>query len=103
MVSTHLKNISQIGNLPQIGMKTKNIWNHHLVHLAPLFPAISHFKSRHHIHLAQGVQSNFTTLGFTPRDIEPRWVKIRWFRGEFTRKNQTRKHQPQTYLEYKKS
>ena len=30
MVSTHLKNISQIGNLPQIGMKMKNIWNHHL-------------------------------------------------------------------------
>ena len=30
VVSTHLKNISQIGNLPQIGMKMKNIWNHHL-------------------------------------------------------------------------
>ena len=27
---THLKNISQNGNLPQIGMKMKNIWNHHL-------------------------------------------------------------------------
>ena len=31
VVSTHLKNISQIGNLPQVGMKIKNIWNHHLV------------------------------------------------------------------------
>ena len=31
VVSTHLKNISQIGNLPQIGMKIKNVWNHHLV------------------------------------------------------------------------
>ncbi len=30
MVSTHLKNISQIGNLPQIGVKIKNIGNHHL-------------------------------------------------------------------------
>ena len=30
MVSTHLKNISQNGNLPQIGVKIKNIWNHHL-------------------------------------------------------------------------
>ena len=30
MVSTPLKNISQIGNLPQIGVKIKNIWNHHL-------------------------------------------------------------------------
>ena len=30
VISTHLKNISQNGNLPQIGVKTKNIWNHHL-------------------------------------------------------------------------
>jgi len=29
VVSTHLKNISQIGNLPQIGMKIKNLGNHH--------------------------------------------------------------------------
>ena len=28
VVSTHLKNFSQIGNLPQIGVKIKNIWNH---------------------------------------------------------------------------
>ena len=26
----NLKNISQIGNLPQIGVKIKNIWNQHL-------------------------------------------------------------------------
>ena len=31
VVSTHLKNISQNGNLPQIGVKIKNVWNHHLV------------------------------------------------------------------------
>ena len=30
MVSTHLKNISQIGSFPQVGMKIKNLWNHHL-------------------------------------------------------------------------
>ncbi len=30
MVSTPFKNISQIGNLPQIGMNMKYIWNHHL-------------------------------------------------------------------------
>ena len=29
MASTHLKNISQIGSFPQVGMKIKNIWNHH--------------------------------------------------------------------------
>ncbi len=31
MVSTHLKNISQIGSFSQVGVKIKNIWNHHLV------------------------------------------------------------------------
>ena len=31
VVSTHLKNISQNGNLPQIEVKVKNVWNHHLV------------------------------------------------------------------------
>ena len=31
VVSTPLKNIRQTGNLPQIGVKIKNIWNHHLV------------------------------------------------------------------------
>ena len=30
MVSTHLKNNSQIGSFPQVRMKIKNIWNHHL-------------------------------------------------------------------------
>ena len=30
VVSTHLKNISQNGNLPQIGVKIKHVWNHHL-------------------------------------------------------------------------
>ena len=35
VVSTHLKNISQIGNLPQIEVKIKNIWNHHLEKFSP--------------------------------------------------------------------
>ena len=30
VVSTHLQNINQNGNLPQVGMKLKNNWNHHL-------------------------------------------------------------------------
>ena len=33
MVSTHLKNISQTGSFPQIGVKIKHIWNHHLYKL----------------------------------------------------------------------
>ena len=31
VVSTHFKNISQNVNLPQVGVKIKHIWNHHLV------------------------------------------------------------------------
>ena len=31
VVSTHLKNLSQNGNLPQVGVKIKNVWNHLLV------------------------------------------------------------------------
>ncbi len=34
VVSTHLKNISQNGSFPQVGMNIKNIWNHHLALLA---------------------------------------------------------------------
>ena len=30
VVLTALQNISQIGNLPQVGVKIKNLWNHHL-------------------------------------------------------------------------
>ena len=29
VVSTHLKNISQIGLFPQVGLNIKTIWNHH--------------------------------------------------------------------------
>ena len=45
MVSTHLKNISQIGNHPQVGMKIKNIWNHHLdAYLPDLQPKYRDYK-----------------------------------------------------------
>ena len=33
--TTHLKNMSQNGNLPEVGVNIKNIWNHHIV-LAPM-------------------------------------------------------------------
>ena len=33
VVSTHLKNISQIGSFPQVGVKITNLWNHHPDHL----------------------------------------------------------------------
>ena len=39
MISTHLKNIGQIGNLPRIGVKIKHMWNHHLEYFTNLhFP-----------------------------------------------------------------
>ncbi len=37
--TSHLKNISQYGNLHQVGVKIKNIWNHHpVMMLFNLFP-----------------------------------------------------------------
>ena len=30
VVSTHLKNISQLGSYPQMGVNIKHFWNHHL-------------------------------------------------------------------------
>ena len=49
VVSTHLKNISQNGNLPQIGVKIKNLWNHHPDQLVePLFLCASNSISIHH-------------------------------------------------------
>ena len=39
VVSTPLKNISQNGNLPQIGMNITNIWNHHLVKFRGVVPS----------------------------------------------------------------
>ena len=35
VVSTHLKNISQIGSFPQVGMKINNSLNQHLVYFVP--------------------------------------------------------------------
>ena len=36
MVSTHLKNIGEFGSFPQVGVKIKNIWNHHLDYVHPV-------------------------------------------------------------------
>ncbi len=37
MVSTHLKNISQIGSFPQVGVNIRNVWNHHLAYICIKF------------------------------------------------------------------
>ena len=53
---THLKNISQNGNLPQVGMKLKNIWNHHLVFVVRIHQLFTIFK-----------KSTIRQDGFVPR------------------------------------
>ena len=69
MVWTHLKNIGQIGNLPQIGVKIKNIWNHRPV---PLFfdslpPALHNYPP---ILRALGVRRDVAIIiQFTQADI----------------------------------
>ena len=45
--STHLKNISQIGSFPQVGLKIKHIWNHHQV-----LNLIQHFVSTDQVWLS---------------------------------------------------
>ena len=40
VVSTHWKNINQNENLPQVGVKIKNIWNHHLAWIGKFIPWI---------------------------------------------------------------
>ncbi len=69
MVSTHLKNISQIGSFPQVGVKIKHIWNHHL---------------DFHCDFAWNALPNITeprsTLGTFPWKATPPWklLKIRF-------------------------
>ena len=41
VVSTHLKRISQVGSFRQVGVKLKNIWNHHAVYYCNPRPAVS--------------------------------------------------------------
>ena len=62
VVSTHLKKIPQIGSFPQIGMKIKNSWNHHLDIIVDLFGVLKM--------LAQRI-SGFTTA-YNTDDIKKR-------------------------------
>ena len=50
-LSTHLKNIRQNGNLAQVGVKIKNIWNHHLDELEYMLWTQSNVL---HVHLFLG-------------------------------------------------
>ena len=44
VVSTHLKNISQMGSFPQVGVKIKNIWKNHLEEVLRLIAAYILFR-----------------------------------------------------------
>ena len=60
MVSTPLKNISQIGSFPQVGVKIENIWNHQLSYIRYIFfQPNTNIKQGNHGHLAkvQGFQA----------------------------------------------
>ena len=63
VVSTHLKNISQNGNLPQIGVKIKNVWNHHPVYHVEIK---IHSKNNKSIHLHTSYRSSLHQTA-TPR------------------------------------
>ena len=76
------KNISQIGNLPQIGVKIKNIWNHHLVLVSPWYLVKIFQKTMPTLH-------SHTVDGWNPAPVEvgslssylqgfihPRWCRI---------------------------
>ncbi len=66
MVSTPLKNISQTGNLPQIGVKIKNIWNHH----PDMYCSRIFYKKHTHI-LVSSSNSYPTMWGKAPSQLLP--------------------------------
>ena len=68
-VSTHLKNMSQIGKLPQIEVNIKNVWNHHLVILFNLG-----FFKRWHLQDARWKLVLFCTVSFW---YTPTFLKVK--------------------------
>ena len=84
VVSNPFKNISQVGSFPQVGMKIKNLWNHHLVNMTP-------YKSPPFLDVATLPQTNiapenwmvgrlitFLLGGFGLWPQVPCWLKPRW-------------------------
>ena len=73
VVSTHLKNSSQNGNLPQVGMKIKNIWNHQPESSFLLWEALLGFKFR------------FAEGGWKKEKIFPKWCCNWWYKVKQTK------------------
>ena len=85
VVSTHPKNISQNGNLPQIGMKIENMWNHHPImygdHMATFEAAnsASHFFGSPKMGRNPQLQNSLTTshvAGGLSSNPEKYWVPM---------------------------
>ena len=70
VVSTPLKNISQNGNLPQVGVKMKNIGNHHPVN-PWLWKILENFSARFMIILENH-------CGFAWEQCDPSWKNNDW-------------------------
>ena len=70
MVSTPLKSISQNGNLPQIGVKIKNVWNHHLVLLYPALLILNLTPTAFSTSLISGGGGLARKTGRLPRQVD---------------------------------
>ena len=73
VVSTQLKNMSQNGNLPQIGVKIKNNWNHHLDPYftaseicPPIEPTVDLITAQMVISLAKSISYTEWTMVYLP-------------------------------------
>ena len=92
VVSTHPKNISKNGNLPQVGVKINNDWNHHLVSTSCTF---AYWQSSRHQQmflffvepsLARSVQPCHPVFG-NPKHVSP--ASYHWWFSRFgVNKNQ---------------
>ena len=70
VVWTHLKNISQIGSFPQVGVKIKNIWNHHpdIYQYVAISQALK-------VQLASAVESPSDRVVYKPGVLSPSILK----------------------------
>ena len=78
VVSIQLKNISQNGNLPQIGVKIKNIWNRHLaIYGSANWPVFLVMRICDHVPVTISGHKGATGLNsFLELSIVDRWTVI---------------------------
>ena len=110
MVSTHLKNISQIGSFPQVKVKITNIWNHHPDNiqfpchekLGTLFHKSSVAQWRTKLCLHNRWQRKFAPLSFhCTAGGALQWWLSRWWLNHSSEKYSQIGNLPQIGLEHK--